>query len=124
MGRQADKKVKQRRAEQKRSKLRSRATTVFDTVGATANTAIAQAYESAAPADRRAIEARVAELARTVKADPARAAAALDLARQITAAPIGRGGMSGSAIGAGEFPNLRATFEAALGTLHETVPDA
>lgn len=124
MGRQADKKVKQRRAEQKRSRLRTRASAVFDTVGATANTAITRTYESAGPADRRAIEARVAELARTVEADPARAVAALDLARQITAAPIGRGGMPGSAIGDGEFPKMRARLESALAALHDTVPDA
>lgn len=124
MGKQANKKIKQRRAEQKRSKLRARASGVFDTLGANANAAMARTYESAAPADRRAIEARVAELTQTVETNPARAAAALDLARKIAAAPIGRGGMSGSAIGAGEFPNLRATFEAALTTLHNTVPDA
>ncbi len=129
MGKRADKKVKQRRAEQKRSKLRARGYTQNNgvwpiTKDDAVNTAMARTYESAAPADRRAIEARIAELAKTVGSDPARAVAALGLARKIAATPIGRGGMSGSAIGAGEFPNLRATFEVALATLHNTVPDA
>lgn len=123
MGKQADKKLKQRRAEQKRSKLRTRAGATFDKLGSDANAAMARVYETAAPADRRGIEARVAELAETVGSNPARAVAALNLARKIAAAPIGQGGMPGSAIGDGEFPNLRARFEAALDTVHAVVPD-
>lgn len=124
MGRQAKIKVKRRREEQKRNRLRHRAYDAFDDTARTASAKLVETYETAGTADRRALEARVADIAEAAGADPRRVLGAINLARRIAAAPIGRGGMSGSAVADGEFPHLRARLEAALDAINRTVPAA
>ena len=124
MGKQAKLKERRRREEQKRGKVRRRAYDTFDNTARTAAAKLAEVYEASGTADRRALKARAAEIAEAVTTDPQRVATAVTLARRITAAPIGRGGMPGSAVADDGLPNLRARIDAALDTVHRTVPAA
>lgn len=118
MGRQAQAKLKHRRAEQKRSKLRARALTVLDDTFAEASARVAAIYQNATPAGREALDSRFAEWAEAYDANPVGAAEAARMAQRIVALPVSRGGTAGAAAAKGDYPRLRAKVIAALETLH------
>lgn len=124
MGKIAQKKTKRRREHEKRARSRARAIATYDDTVRRGYTDLAERYEAAAPADRRAIEARMAALVDVAAADPARVAAAAVVARNITAAPIGRDHTAGTATAPDEYPHLYALVGRVLVGLRAMVPDA
>lgn len=116
--------VKARRADQKRSKARTRAVAVLDDLERQSVADLADAYAAGTAADRKAIEARYAEAAELIAADPLRARTAIATAREIVAAPIGRNRQAGRTFDDEELPRLHAKVRTGLTALRTTVPDA
>lgn len=123
MGKQARLKEKHRREEQLRAKGRKRAVAHADAAARRVVNQLVETFETAPLADRKAIEASLAEVAAQIEADPAQAALALvNYRRIITATPPG--GRHGKPVTPGELPHLAAKLAAAQNTLYGSVPTA
>ncbi len=124
MGKQATKKLKRRQLDQKRGDARRRALAAMnDHLGNLSRQAEAH-YEAANPADRKALEAFVAEIVDETGGNPYRLAQGLATARQVFAAPLTKDQQAASPTPPGQFPNVESTVRNALLKIRNDVPNA
>lgn len=124
MGKQADKKLKHRRFEQKRSDARRRATAVADGFLRDVQNEAATYIKTAPPADLKALEASLVEFAEAATDHPERVVAAVHMARKVFTAPLTKNNRAASPTQPGDFPTIEAKATGTHAALRAQVPVA
>lgn len=124
MGKQADKKLKHRRFEQKRSDARRRALGTVDNFYRDTHKQTVAYVETAPPADVKALEATVVEALEEAVAHPERVAAAVQTARKVFSAPLTKDNVAASPTRPGDFPAIEAKASGTHAALRARVPVA
>lgn len=124
MGKQADKKLKHRRFEQKRSNARRRALGTVDDFYREAQKQAFTYVETAPPADVKALEATLVEALEEAVAHPEQVAAAVHMARKVFTAPLTKDNRAASPTLPGDFPAIEAKAAGTHAALRAQVPVA
>jgi len=124
MGKQANKKLKHRRFEQKRSNARRRASAVVNDSLRDVLSQTADYLRTAPAADIKALEATLAEALEEAAAHPERVAAAAHMARKVFTAPLTKDNRAASPTLPGDFPAIEAKTAETHTALRAQVPVA
>lgn len=123
MGKQADKKLKQRRAAQKRSNAHRRALATADNHVRNVSEKAAEYMATAPAADVKALEAELFEFLEAA-GSPERLMAAVEMARKVFAAALTKDCRAASPSLPGDFPAIENKARTAITALRNGVPAA